>query len=88
MFTSPVKLQEDILEEVFRYAKKITGHPGLRKTFALNSLVAIDNAKKWNHSTRYPKLPGEKSITGFLNLIHLFTTKAEEFLSIQCTIQN
>lgn len=43
-FTSPVKLLDDILDEVFIYAKKITGNPGLRKTFALNALVGVDNA--------------------------------------------
>jgi L-alanine-DL-glutamate epimerase-like enolase superfamily enzyme len=43
-FTSPVKLLDDILEEVFNYAKKITGNPELRKTFALNALVGFDNA--------------------------------------------
>ncbi|MBW6535340.1 MAG: hypothetical protein K0B11_10045 [Mariniphaga sp.] len=43
-FTSPVKLLDDILDEVFNYAKKITGNPGLRKTFALNSMVGVDNA--------------------------------------------
>lgn len=43
-FTSPVKLLDDILDEVFNYAKKITGNPKLRKTFALNALVGVDNA--------------------------------------------
>jgi hypothetical protein len=43
-FTSPVKLLDDILDEVFNYAKKITGNPELRKTFALNALVGVDNA--------------------------------------------
>jgi L-alanine-DL-glutamate epimerase-like enolase superfamily enzyme len=43
-FTSPIALQEAILEEVFEYAKKATGQPDLRKTFALNALVGLDNA--------------------------------------------
>jgi L-alanine-DL-glutamate epimerase-like enolase superfamily enzyme len=43
-FTSPVKLLDDILVEVFNYAKKITCNPELRKTFALNALVGVDNA--------------------------------------------
>lgn len=43
-FDSPIDLQESILEELFIYAKKITGNPQLRKTFALNALVAVDNA--------------------------------------------
>jgi L-alanine-DL-glutamate epimerase-like enolase superfamily enzyme len=32
------------LPEVYEYGKKITGNPDLRKTFALNSLVCVDNA--------------------------------------------
>ncbi|MCA1760954.1 MAG: hypothetical protein LC658_14400, partial [Bacteroidales bacterium] len=43
-FTSPVKLLDDMLDEVFSYAQKITGNPKLRKTFALNALVGVDNA--------------------------------------------
>jgi L-alanine-DL-glutamate epimerase-like enolase superfamily enzyme len=43
-FTDPVSLQESILDETFEYGKKITGNNNLRKTFALNSLVGIDNA--------------------------------------------
>jgi len=41
---NPVKAQEEILEEVHAYAKKITGRDNLRKTFTLNALVALDNA--------------------------------------------
>ncbi len=43
-FLNPVKLQEELLDEVYRYGVKITANPGLRKTFALNALVGIDNA--------------------------------------------
>ncbi len=43
-YTSPVEVLEDILDEVYTYGKKITDNPDLRKTFALNSLVGIDNA--------------------------------------------
>ena len=43
-FTSPVELLENILPEVYEYGKKITSNPHLRKTFALNALVGIDNA--------------------------------------------
>lgn len=43
-FLTPVKLLEDILDEVFDYAKRITGNSRLRKTFALNALVGVDNA--------------------------------------------
>ena len=43
-FTSPVKLLDDILDEVYNYAQQITGNSKLRKTFALNALVGVDNA--------------------------------------------
>lgn len=43
-FTSPVELMENILPEVYEYGKKVTSNPNLRKTFALNSLVGLDNA--------------------------------------------
>ena len=43
-FDTPVHLLEDILEEVYAYGKQITGNPHLRKTFALNALVGVDNA--------------------------------------------
>ena len=43
-FENPVSLLDDILEEVYAYGKQITGNPDLRKTFALNALVPVDNA--------------------------------------------
>ncbi len=43
-FETPVGLLDEILDEVYEYGKKITGNPGLRKTFALNALVGLDNA--------------------------------------------
>ena len=43
-FTNPVELIDDIFEEVFQYGVKVTGNPSLRKTFALNALVGVDNA--------------------------------------------
>ena len=43
-FTSPIDLQESILDEVYAYGKKVTDNPNLRKTFVLNALVALDNA--------------------------------------------
>ncbi|KQS28021.1 mandelate racemase/muconate lactonizing enzyme family protein [Dyadobacter sp. Leaf189] len=43
-FTNPVTLLDDLLPEVLAYGKKITGNPDLRKTFALNALVCVDNA--------------------------------------------
>jgi L-alanine-DL-glutamate epimerase-like enolase superfamily enzyme len=43
-FDTPVQLLDNILEDVYEYGVKITGKPNLRKTFALNALVAVDNA--------------------------------------------
>ncbi len=43
-FNSPVELLDDILEDTYAYGQKITDNPDLRKTFALNALVGIDNA--------------------------------------------
>src|SRR5688572_18304690 len=43
-FTNPNDLLDDLLPEVYEYGKQITGNPDLRKTFALNALVCVDNA--------------------------------------------
>lgn len=43
-FRTPVDLLDDLLDEVYEYGKAITGNPHLRKTFALNALVGLDNA--------------------------------------------
>jgi L-alanine-DL-glutamate epimerase-like enolase superfamily enzyme len=43
-FTSPIKLLEAIRHEVYAYGQKITQHPKLRETFALNALVGVDFA--------------------------------------------
>lgn len=43
-FTHPHQLLDDLLPEVFAYGKQITNNPQLRKTFALNALVCVDNA--------------------------------------------
>ena len=43
-FTSPIEALEEILDDVYEYGKKITANPNLRKTFALNALVGVDNA--------------------------------------------
>lgn len=43
-FTNPLELLDELLPEVLAYGKKITNNPDLRKTFALNSLVCVDNA--------------------------------------------
>ena len=43
-FGTPLDLQDKILDEVYEYGKAISGNPDLRKTFALNALVGVDNA--------------------------------------------
>lgn len=43
-FSNPVDLLDSLYPEIYEYGKKITANPGLRKTFALNALVPIDNA--------------------------------------------
>ncbi|MFY0652717.1 MAG: L-alanine-DL-glutamate epimerase [Cyclobacteriaceae bacterium] len=43
-FTDPIDLLDEMLPEVFEYAKTITRNPDLRKTFALNAMVCLDNA--------------------------------------------
>lgn len=43
-FSNPVQLQENILNELWEYGKKITGNQDLKETFILNALVGIDNA--------------------------------------------
>ena len=43
-FSDPVALLKSIRHDVYAYGKKITGHAGLRETFALNALVGVDFA--------------------------------------------
>lgn len=43
-FTTPVELLDNILPEIYEYGKQLTSNPQLRKTFALNALVGLDNA--------------------------------------------
>ncbi len=43
-FTNPVELLEELLPEIWAYGKQVSGNPNMRKTFALNSLVCVDNA--------------------------------------------
>lgn len=43
-FTTPIDLQEAILDDVYTYGQKITGRKDLRLTFSLSSMVALDNA--------------------------------------------
>lgn len=43
-FQDPFTLLDEIFPKVYAYGKQITGRSDLRKTFALNSLVCVDNA--------------------------------------------
>lgn len=43
-FTDPHELLDRLLPEILEYGKMVSGNPDLRKTFALNALVCIDNA--------------------------------------------
>ena len=43
-FETPLDLLDALLDEVYEYGKRVTRNPDLRKTFALNALVAVDNA--------------------------------------------
>jgi L-alanine-DL-glutamate epimerase-like enolase superfamily enzyme len=61
-FTTPVDLLDEILEEVYEYGKEVSGNPHLRKTFALNALVGVDNAAWLLHAA-------ENGIDNFDDLI-------------------
>ena len=43
-FTSPVELLDAVWPKVWEYGKAVTSNPELRATYALNALVAVDNA--------------------------------------------
>ena len=43
-FSDPFALLQELYPKVYEYGKQITANPDLRKTFALNSLVPVDNA--------------------------------------------
>jgi L-alanine-DL-glutamate epimerase-like enolase superfamily enzyme len=43
-FSNPVELLDDLVPELLKYGKKISGNDNLRKTFVLNALVCVDNA--------------------------------------------
>jgi L-alanine-DL-glutamate epimerase-like enolase superfamily enzyme len=61
-YSTPIDLLDQILEEVYEYGKEISGNPHLRKTFALNALVGIDNAAWLLYAA-------ENGITNFDDLI-------------------
>jgi len=60
-FVNPIDLLESIFDEVYENGKIITGRNDLRKTFALNALVPVDNAlwllyAKENNITSFDKM--------------------------------
>lgn len=61
-FNSPMDIIDPLYDEIYKYGKGVTSNPDLRKTFALNALVSVDNAL-W---LLYAK---EKGITTFDDLI-------------------
>jgi hypothetical protein len=61
-FADPVEMLEFLDRPVYEYGRRITGCPGLRHTFALNPLVALDNAAWLLYAQ-------EKSIDNFDDMI-------------------
>ena len=61
-FNSPIQLVDEILDDVYAYGQKITDNADLRKTFALNALVGVDNAAWMLYAA-------ENGITNFDDLI-------------------
>lgn len=61
-FLTPIHLLENILDEIYNYGVKISGNSDLRKTFALNALVGLDNAA-------WLLFAAENNITNFDDLI-------------------
>jgi L-alanine-DL-glutamate epimerase-like enolase superfamily enzyme len=43
-YQSPIGLIDQLYADIYEYGKAITRNPNLRKTFALNALVSVDNA--------------------------------------------
>lgn len=43
-YETPLDLLDAVFDESLEYGRRLTGRPGLRPTFALNALVAADNA--------------------------------------------
>lgn len=67
-FENPIIAIAEIQDKVYEYAKSITNNSNLRKTFALNSLVSVDNAL-WH---LYAK---EKNTENFIELLDDETKK-------------
>jgi len=61
-FESPIQLLDEIFDDVYQYGVRITGKSNLRKTFALNALVPVDNAA-------WLLFAAEHGLSGFDDLI-------------------
>lgn len=64
-FSSPLDVIDSLYSELYEYGKYVTSNPHLRKTFVLNSLVAVDNAlwllyAKENNITNFDQLIPEE----------------------------
>lgn len=60
-YNSPLEIIEPLYNEIYDYGKSVTANPDLRKTFALNALVSVDNAlwllyAKENNITEFDRL--------------------------------
>ncbi len=53
-FNNPIEVLDRLLPEILAYGRQISGNKNLRKTFALNALVCVDNAL-WQLYARYNK---------------------------------
>jgi L-alanine-DL-glutamate epimerase-like enolase superfamily enzyme len=69
---TPIELLDQLLPITYEYAQKVTDSPKLRLTFALNALVAVDNAAWLLYCT-------EKSISAFDDMIPASTKSALSF---------
>ncbi len=67
-FSTPIEAIISISDNVHKYGKRITNNSNLRKTFALNSLVPVDNAL-WQIYAR------EKGTEDIINLLDNETAK-------------
>jgi L-alanine-DL-glutamate epimerase-like enolase superfamily enzyme len=61
-FETPIDLLDQLVDPVWEYGKEIAGRDDLRMTFALNALVAVDNAA-------WQLYAAEKGITSFDEMV-------------------
>jgi len=66
---SPVDAVQALLPQAHEYARNLTGQPELRRTFALNALVGVDNALWQLHAAKH-------GLTNFDQLVPAFAKDA------------